>query len=69
MNTKTNTKTLFIVQSGFSLLKSFPTKKEAEDYAASLDATSYNNSVQYPYVQTYDPGELDYDDVDNGYFA
>lgn len=63
-----NTKTLYVVQSGYSLLMSFDTEAKAEEYAKSLEPVSYGNSVQQAYVETYSPGELDYEDIDNGFF-
>ena len=64
-----NTQTLYVVQSGFSLLKSFDNKESAESYANDLDPVNYNGSDQYAYVEQYQPGELEYDDVTDGYFA
>ena len=63
-----NTKTLYVVQSGYSLLMSFDTLAKAEKYVESLEPVSYGNSVQKAYVETYTPGELDYEDIDNGFF-
>ena len=70
VNTQTlNTQTLYVVQSGFTLLKSFADEESALDYADSLDPVNYNGSDQYVYVSTYQPGELERDDVTDGYFA
>jgi hypothetical protein len=63
-----NTKTLYVVQSGFTLLMSFLDEDDANEYARSLEPVQYGNSVQQAYVETYAPGELDYEDIDNGYF-